>query len=252
MSAGVRVDPGTVVEARGGRHVSLDRAQVEAVDPQRHARRRARPAAPAGRRALARGVGRHRSGGQPGRSGRLRHGRLGDRRRPRGRGARGPRHPADLGGARLRARVVDLARVVSCSAASYSGDTEETLACFEAAGAAGARRVALTTGGALAEAARAEDVPVIGVPAGMQPRAAVLYGTVGALECAARLRRRAGAPRRDRHGRRAARAAGRGVGPGRARTTLCPSGSPASSRDGCRSSTAPARPPRSRAAGRPS
>ena len=50
--------------------------------------------------------------------------------------------------------------------ASYSGDTEETLACFEAAGAAGAGRVALTTGGQLAEAARAEGVPVIGVPAG--------------------------------------------------------------------------------------
>jgi glucose/mannose-6-phosphate isomerase len=68
--------------------------------------------------------------------------------------------------------------------ASYSGDTEETLACFEAAGAAGAGRVALTTGGKLAEAARAESVPVIGVPAGMQPRAAVLYMIVATLECA--------------------------------------------------------------------
>jgi len=69
--------------------------------------------------------------------------------------------------------------------ASYSGGTEETLAAFEAAGAAGAARVALTTGGALAEAARAADVPVIGVPAGFQPRAAVAYMTVAALECAA-------------------------------------------------------------------
>jgi glucose/mannose-6-phosphate isomerase len=69
--------------------------------------------------------------------------------------------------------------------ASYSGNTEETLACFDAAGAAGTQRVALTTGGKLADAARAEDVPVIGAPAGMQPRAAVLYMTVGALECAA-------------------------------------------------------------------
>jgi glucose/mannose-6-phosphate isomerase len=68
--------------------------------------------------------------------------------------------------------------------ASYSGDTEETLACFEAAGAAGAARVVLTTGGKLAEAAREESVPVIGVPAGMQPRAAVLYMTVATLECA--------------------------------------------------------------------
>jgi glucose/mannose-6-phosphate isomerase len=69
--------------------------------------------------------------------------------------------------------------------ASYSGNTEETLACFDAAGAAGTQRVALTTGGKLAEMARSEGVPVIGAPAGMQPRAAVLYMTVGSLECAA-------------------------------------------------------------------
>lgn len=73
--------------------------------------------------------------------------------------------------------------LVLCS--SYSGNTEETLACFEAAGAAGAPRVALTTGGRLADLARAAGVPVIGVPGGMQPRAAVAYMTVGALECAA-------------------------------------------------------------------
>ena len=70
--------------------------------------------------------------------------------------------------------------LVLCS--SYSGETEEVLACFEAAGAAGARRVVLTTGGSLAEAARAEGLPVIGVPSGMQPRAAVHNGGVGAHE----------------------------------------------------------------------
>src|SRR5918997_3197807 len=69
--------------------------------------------------------------------------------------------------------------------ASYSGETEETLACFEAAGAAGAQRVVLTTGGTLADLARDEDVPVIGVPAGMEPRAAVVYMTIAAMECAA-------------------------------------------------------------------
>jgi glucose/mannose-6-phosphate isomerase len=69
--------------------------------------------------------------------------------------------------------------------ASYSGDTEETLACFEAAGITGAPRVAVTTGGKLAAAAREEGVPVIGIPSGMQPRAAVVYMTVAALECAA-------------------------------------------------------------------
>jgi glucose/mannose-6-phosphate isomerase len=70
-------------------------------------------------------------------------------------------------------------------AASYSGNTEETLACFEAAGDAGAPRVALTTGGKLGEAARDGGVPVVGVPSGMQPRAAVVYMVVGVLGCAA-------------------------------------------------------------------
>jgi len=69
--------------------------------------------------------------------------------------------------------------------ASYSGSTEETLACFDAAGEAGAPRVALTTGGPLAERARTAGVPVAGIPSGMQPRAAVIYMTIGALECAA-------------------------------------------------------------------
>jgi glucose/mannose-6-phosphate isomerase len=45
--------------------------------------------------------------------------------------------------------------------------------------------VVLTTGGTLAALAREEGVPVIGVPAGMQPRAAVVYMTIAALECAA-------------------------------------------------------------------
>ena len=69
--------------------------------------------------------------------------------------------------------------------ASYSGETEETLAAFEAAGAVGARRIVSTTGGTLAANARAEDVPVIPLPGGFQPRAAVGYGLVVALEVAA-------------------------------------------------------------------
>jgi len=70
--------------------------------------------------------------------------------------------------------------------ASYSGDTEETLACYEAAGALGATRVVATSGGRLAELARADGVPVIPVAGGLQPRAAVAYMTVAALEVAAR------------------------------------------------------------------
>ena len=69
--------------------------------------------------------------------------------------------------------------------ASYSGNTEETLACYEAAGFVGARRVVVTSGGRLAELARADGVPVIPIPGGFQPRAAVAYLTVATLEVAA-------------------------------------------------------------------
>ncbi|MGO9322444.1 MAG: bifunctional phosphoglucose/phosphomannose isomerase [Solirubrobacteraceae bacterium] len=69
--------------------------------------------------------------------------------------------------------------------ASYSGDTEETLACYESAGALGAKRTVVTTGGRLAEMARADGVPVIPLPSGFQPRAAVAYMIVAALEVAA-------------------------------------------------------------------
>ncbi|HEX6115589.1 MAG TPA: bifunctional phosphoglucose/phosphomannose isomerase [Solirubrobacterales bacterium] len=72
---------------------------------------------------------------------------------------------------------------VFCS--SYSGTTEETVACYAAAEALGATRITATTGGILAEAARADGVPVIGLPAGLQPRAAVGYGFGVAAEVAA-------------------------------------------------------------------
>jgi glucose/mannose-6-phosphate isomerase len=74
-------------------------------------------------------------------------------------------------------------RAILCM--SYSGDAEETLACFAAAEAVGARRIAATTGGALAEQARKADVPVIGMPSGLQPRAAVGYMFAIACEVAA-------------------------------------------------------------------
>src|SRR3954465_1306958 len=69
--------------------------------------------------------------------------------------------------------------------ASYSGDTEETLTCYEAAGVIDARRVVVTSGGKLAELARADGVPVIPLAGGYQPRAAVAYLTVAVLEVAA-------------------------------------------------------------------
>jgi glucose/mannose-6-phosphate isomerase len=73
---------------------------------------------------------------------------------------------------------------VLCS--SYSGETEETLACFAAAEALGARRVVASTGGALVEAARAAGDPVIGLPGLLPaPRTAVAYMTVCAAAVAA-------------------------------------------------------------------
>ncbi len=67
---------------------------------------------------------------------------------------------------------------------SYSGDTEETLAAYDDAAARGARRVVCTTGGELAARARRDGLAVIPVPGGFQPRAAVGYSTVVALEVA--------------------------------------------------------------------
>ncbi len=71
--------------------------------------------------------------------------------------------PAFVGGRTL---------VVICS---YSGDTEETLACFRQAYERGAPIVAVATGGALGELARAHDAPCVVPAAGLQPRAAFPY-----------------------------------------------------------------------------
>jgi glucose/mannose-6-phosphate isomerase len=71
---------------------------------------------------------------------------------------------------------------VLCS--SYSGETEETLACLEAAEALGARRVVAGTGGPLVDRARETEVPVVGLPGIFQPRAAVAYMVVVAAELA--------------------------------------------------------------------
>jgi glucose/mannose-6-phosphate isomerase len=71
---------------------------------------------------------------------------------------------------------------VLCS--SYSGSTEETLACFEAAEALGARRLVASTGGPLVDRARETEVPVVGLPGIFQPRAAVAYMVVVAAEVA--------------------------------------------------------------------
>jgi glucose/mannose-6-phosphate isomerase len=60
-------------------------------------------------------------------------------------------------------------------AASYSGNTEETLSAYRQARARGARIVAVTSGGALAEMAAEEGVPVCFIPGGQPPRASTGY-----------------------------------------------------------------------------
>ncbi len=72
-------------------------------------------------------------------------------------------------------------------AASYSGQTEETLSCVHAALERGCRPVCIASGGALAELAAAHDLQLVRVPGGGQPRAAVGYlsaPVLAALEAA--------------------------------------------------------------------
>ena len=65
-------------------------------------------------------------------------------------------------------------------ASSYSGNTEETLAGWHEAGRRGCRRLALTSGGELAQLASRDRVPTVTLPAGLPPRASLGYG-LGAL-----------------------------------------------------------------------
>jgi glucose/mannose-6-phosphate isomerase len=58
-------------------------------------------------------------------------------------------------------------------AVSYSGNTEETLSCVARALPRGCRPVCVTSGGRLAALAARHDLPLVAVPAGLQPRAAI-------------------------------------------------------------------------------
>ena len=60
-------------------------------------------------------------------------------------------------------------------AISYSGDTEETLACFSEAVEKNARVVAICSGGKLEKLCGEFGMPNLRVPAGLQPRAALPY-----------------------------------------------------------------------------
>jgi glucose/mannose-6-phosphate isomerase len=66
-------------------------------------------------------------------------------------------------------------------ASSYSGNTEETLSSFEQAVQKKLPILCITTGGTLAKRAKELNLPVVLVPAGMQPRAALAYSFVPIL-----------------------------------------------------------------------
>lgn len=70
---------------------------------------------------------------------------------------------------------------------SYSGNTAETIACFEEAHARGAQMIAVATGGQLAEMAHAHAFPCIVPAAGMQPRAAFPHLAAAVLVALERL-----------------------------------------------------------------
>jgi glucose/mannose-6-phosphate isomerase len=72
-------------------------------------------------------------------------------------------------------------------AASYSGNTEETLSAFAQARDAGARMVCITTGGKLASLAEDEKLPNIEPVKGLQPRAALASLAVPAIVVLERL-----------------------------------------------------------------
>ncbi|MBX3095602.1 MAG: bifunctional phosphoglucose/phosphomannose isomerase [Fimbriimonadaceae bacterium] len=72
-------------------------------------------------------------------------------------------------------------------ATSYSGNTEETLASYNEAKRRGASIICVTSGGKLAEWAKADGFPLVTIPAGLPPRMALGYLLVPVLVACDRL-----------------------------------------------------------------
>lgn len=68
--------------------------------------------------------------------------------------------------------------VVACS---YSGNTEETLSAYSQACNAGANIICITSGGKLAVRAGADGQPLVAIPGGMPPRAALGYSALALI-----------------------------------------------------------------------
>jgi len=72
-------------------------------------------------------------------------------------------------------------------AISYSGNTEETIFCFEEAIKRNCRIVAITSGGKLERLANDKGVPLYKIPSGLQPRAALGYLFIPVMSALERL-----------------------------------------------------------------
>ena len=66
-------------------------------------------------------------------------------------------------------------------ASSYSGNTEETIAAYLSGRERGVQIFVLTSGGRLAEMAAGDGVPLIKIPSGMPPRAAIGFMSIPIL-----------------------------------------------------------------------
>ncbi len=72
-------------------------------------------------------------------------------------------------------------------ASSFSGNTEETLAAFEQALERKATIICITSGGKVAELATEHNLPIVTIPGGMPPRAALGYSLSVLMVVSARL-----------------------------------------------------------------
>ena len=94
----------------------------------------------------------------------------------------GERATAPLVSCRDYALPANLVRDALVVASSYSGNTGETLSAYDAARAAGAAVVAVTSGGELARRCERDGVPVCAIPGGMPPRAAIGFSLFPMLQ----------------------------------------------------------------------
>jgi len=66
---------------------------------------------------------------------------------------------------------------------SYSGNTKETLNCFEHAMKSGCKTVVISSGGEISRRAKDQGLPLITIPGGMQPRDAFPFLFFSTLNC---------------------------------------------------------------------